>query len=125
MTNPSALAADRDHAMPAQDVAGRGAAGQAPARMALVQQRQQLLAAPGRVSAPRLQDRGHDLVRRLVGRPSRSARALLQPGWPLAQVPVDPFVAGLSGDPVQRAQLGDRELLAQVIGDELRPLVHR
>lgn len=109
---------------PAQDVARRGAAGEGPPRMALVQQREEFLAAPGRVPAAGVQDRGHDLLSRLIRRPSRSARALLEAGRPVPQVAVDPFVPRLAGDPVERAQLGDRPHVPQVIGDELRPLAH-
>src|SRR5262245_60317451 len=44
---------------------------------------------------------------------------------PLPQVAVDPPVASLPRDAVELAQLGDRKRVAKVIGDELRPLVHR
>ena len=110
--------------MPAQDVTRRGAARELPPRMAFVQQREELLAAPPRVSPPRLQDRAHDLLSRLIGRAPRPARALLQARRPLAQVAVDPLVPCLARDTVQGAEFGHRLHVAQVIGDELRPLVH-
>jgi len=93
--------------------------------MALVEQGQQLLAAPAWVVPSGLENRRHDLLARLIRRSLWPARPLLQPGRALAQVPVDPLVPGLARDPVHLAQLGDRQHIAKVIGDELRPLVHR
>ncbi len=83
MSNLSTLAADGHHPMPAQDVARRGATGEAPSGIALVQQGQELLAAPAWVSVSGLEDRGHDLLGGLIRRAPRSARALLQAGWPV------------------------------------------
>lgn len=54
-----------------------------PSGMALVQQREKLLAAPARVPAPGVEDRGHDLLGRVPRRVPRPARALLQPGRPV------------------------------------------
>jgi hypothetical protein len=54
----------------------------------------------------------------------RPPRALLQARRPVAQIAVDPLVAGLAGDAVQRAQLRDRQRVAKEVGDELRSLVH-
>src|SRR4029453_12972612 len=93
--------------------------------MPLVQRSQQLLAAPARVTAPGLEDRGDDLLRRGIGRTPGPTRALLQPRRALPQVVVDPLVASLPRDAVQLPQLGYRKRVAKVIGDELRPLVHR
>ena len=92
--------------------------------MARVQHREELLPAPGWMPPPRVEDRGHNVLGRLIRGPPGPARALLQPRGPLAQVAVDPFVSGLARDPVERAQLGERPHVPQVIGDELRPLVH-
>ena len=69
--------------------------------MALVQQREEFLATPGRMASPGVEDRRHDLLRRLIRRAARPARALLQAGRPPAQVPLDPFVASLAGHPVE------------------------
>src|SRR4029453_13810265 len=60
-----------------------------------------------------------------IGRTPGPTRALLEPRRPLPQVAVDPLVASLPRDAVELAQLGDRKRVAKVIGDELRPLVHR
>src|SRR5207247_2455062 len=88
------------------------------------QQRQQLLATPARMSPSGVEDRAHDLLGGLIRRAPRPPRGLLQAGRAVAHVAVDPFVAGLPRDAVERAQLGDRPYVAQVIGDELCPLVH-
>src|SRR5207245_6233064 len=77
MSDAPALAANGHHPVPAQDVARRGAAGEAPPRMPLVQQREELFAAPARVPAPGVEDRAHDLVGRLIRRAPWPPRALL------------------------------------------------
>ena len=108
----------------ALDVARGGAPGEAPPRMALVQQREEFLATPGRMASPSVEDRRYDLLRRLLRRAPRPARALLQAGRRLAKVALDLLVAGLARDAVVLAGLGDRQRVAQVVGDELRSLVH-
>jgi hypothetical protein len=115
---------DRHHPVPTQDVAGRRTPGQGPARMPLMQQSQELLTAPGRVSTPRLQDRLHDLIGCLIRRAPRAPRAFLQARGAVAQVAVDPLVAGLAADAVQCAQLRNRQGVAKEVGDELGSLVH-
>src|SRR5262249_56582824 len=92
MADAAPVTFDRHQPMPLQDVARRRAAWQQPSGLALVQERQQFLAAPGWVPAPSVQDRGHDLVGRLIWRASRTPRALLQARGPVAQVPVDPLI---------------------------------
>src|SRR5262249_7604547 len=124
MADATTLAPTRHHAMPLQDVARRGPAGQDPTRMLLGQQSEELLTTPARVPPTGLQDRGHDLIRRRIGPAPRPARSLLQTGRPVAQIALNPLVPGLTSNPVERAQLGDRQRVAQVIGDELRSLVH-
>jgi hypothetical protein len=52
------------------------------------------------------------------------ARVVLEAGGPAAQVAVDPFVARLTRDAIPIAELRDGLGLAQVVGDELRALVH-
>src|SRR6266705_3556224 len=113
------------HAVAAQDVAHGGAVRQIPVVMALLDQRQELLAAPGWMTSPRFKDCGHNFFRSSIRRLLRSSGSLLEPGGALAQVAVDPFVAGLARYAVHIAQLGDAQHLAQVICDELRSLVHR
>jgi len=54
------------HAVAAQDVAHGGAVRQLPVAVALVHQGQKLLAAPARMAAPRLKQRGDDLLGGLV-----------------------------------------------------------
>jgi hypothetical protein len=113
------------HAMAAQDVAHRRSVRQVPPGLALVDQGQELLAAPARVTAPRFEDRRHNLLIGAVRRFVRPSRTLLQPGGSLSQVPVDQLVTRLARHPVQLAQLGDAQRLPQVICYELRSLVHR
>jgi hypothetical protein len=50
------------HAMAAQDVAHGGAVRQIPVAVTLVHQGQKLLATPGRVMAPCLEERGDNLI---------------------------------------------------------------
>jgi len=92
--------------------------------MPLVQQREEFLAAPSRVPPPGVKERAHDLLGRLIRRAPRAPRALLQTGRALPDIAIDPLVAGLPRDAVERAQLGDGHRVPKVIGDELRSLVH-
>lgn len=124
MADATALASSRYHAVAAQDVAGGGAPGEEPSRMAPVQQRQEFLAPPGGMPAPGLEDRRHDRLRRLIRRATRAARALLEPGCALAQIALDPLVPGLARHPVVVAQLRDRPATPKMLANELRPLVH-
>src|SRR6266581_3089603 len=101
------------HAVAAQDVAHGGAVRQIPVVMALLDQRQELLAAPGWMTSPRFKDCGHNFFRSSIRRLLRSSGSLLEPGGALAQVAVDPFVAGLARYAVHIAQLGDAQHLAQ------------
>src|SRR3569623_2186663 len=41
------------------------------------------------------------------------------------QIAVDPLVGGLARDTVELAQLGDRQRVTRVVGDDLSSLVHR
>jgi hypothetical protein len=124
MPDAPPLPSQGDHPMALQDVARRGATGEAPTGMPLVQQGQQFLAAPVRVPAPSLEDRGHDFTGCRIRRAAWPAGPLLQPGRSLAQVALDPLVPGLTGDAVELAQLRDRSDVAKMIGNEPRPLVH-
>ena len=92
--------------------------------MAPMQQRQEFLATPGRMSAPRVEDRRHDLLGRLIRRAARAAGALLEPGRALAQIALDPLVPGLARYPVVVAQLRDRPSTPTMLANELRSLVH-
>src|SRR5262245_39516916 len=76
---------------------------------------QQLRAAPRRMPAPRLEDGRDDLLRRLMGRAPRAPRLLLQARGPMPQAAVDPLVAGFAADAIQRAQLRDRQRVAQEV----------
>ena len=59
-------------------------------------------------------------VRRRVG----FGGAILEALRAVVQIAIDPFVAGLATDAVIRAQFADRQAAPEVIGDELRLLVH-
>jgi hypothetical protein len=72
----------------------------------------------------RLEDRRHDFLGRLIRRAARPPRVLLQAGGAVAQIALDPLVPGFAGDAVVVAQLGDRPPAPQMLGDELRALVH-
>jgi hypothetical protein len=74
------------------------------------------------MASPGVQNGHHDLIG--PRRAAWSAGTLLQAGRPVTQVSVDPLVSGLAGDAVELAQLGERQRVAKVIGDELRSLVH-
>src|SRR5262245_10484473 len=89
---PAAL--DRHHPVPTEDVAGRRPAGQVPARMPLMHWRQELLAAPGRVATPRVQDRVHDLLGCLTRRAPRRRERSSRPGGAVAQMTVDSKACG-------------------------------
>jgi hypothetical protein len=64
--------------------------------MAFVQQREELLATPGRMPVARVEDGRHNLLGRLIRRAVRPPRALLQAGRAVAQIALDPFVPGLA-----------------------------
>src|SRR5205823_14563698 len=85
MPDAATLASGGHHPMAAQDIARGGAPGEEPSWTALVQQREKFLATPGRMASPSVEDRRHDLLRRLIRRAPRPARALLQAGRPLAR----------------------------------------
>jgi len=77
------------------------------------------------MSSPHLQQCRDDLRVGLAGGMAWLTRSLLQTGRTIVKVAVDPLVAGLASDPVELAQLGGSERALQVVGDELRCLVHR
>src|SRR2546428_12516259 len=112
MPDAAPLASGRHHSVAAQDVARGGAPGEEPPGMALVQQREEFLATPGRMAAPSIEDRRHDFLGRLIRRAARPARVLLQAGRPLAKVALDPLVAGLTRNAIVFAQLGDGQRVA-------------
>ena len=124
MAEAAALAARGDEPVPTQDVADGRAAREGPSRVPPLEERSQLLAAPRGVPLASLQDRGDDLVGGLIRGAMGPARVVVEAGGPEAQVAVNPFVARLAGDAILIAELRDRVGLAQVVGDEPRPLVH-
>ena len=124
MTEAAARAARGDESVPPQDVADRRAAREGPPRVPPLEEDPQLLAAPPGMPLASLQDRGDDLIGGLIGSAMGTARVFLEAGGPEAQVAVDPFVARLAGDAIPIAELRDRLGLAQVVGDELRALIH-
>src|SRR5207245_9729481 len=79
----AAVEFDRHQPVPLEDIACRGAAWETPPRMPLVQQRQELFAAPVWVPASGVQDRAHNRVGRLIRRAHRPPRALLETRWPI------------------------------------------
>ena len=124
MAEAAARAVRGDEPVPTQDVADRRAAREGPPRVPPLEECPQLLAAPDGVSMASLQDCGDDLVGGLIRGAMGPARVVVEAGGPEAQVAVDPFVARLAGDAISIAELRDRLGLAQVVGDEPRPLVH-
>src|SRR5215470_519270 len=108
-----------------QDVAHRRALGQVPARVTPLHERNQLLRTPARVATPRLNDRLDNVRCGLIGTCVRSSRSFLKSSRALLKVALDQSVAGLAAYAVASAQLGERERLTEVVGDELRLLVHR
>src|SRR5262245_2603780 len=86
---------------------------------------EQLLRTPGAVPVTRFKQRCDDLRVGLVWRVMRLTRSLFQARRAVAQVAIDQLVAGLARYIIALAQLGDAEALPQVVGDELRSLVHR
>ncbi|HWN19678.1 MAG TPA: hypothetical protein VNO19_12245 [Gemmatimonadales bacterium] len=117
------MASNRHQAVAAQDVARGGAPGEAPPRMASMQQRQEFLATPERMAAARFEDRRHDRLGRLIRRAARAAGALLGPGRALAQIALDPPVPGLARYAVVVALLRDRPSAPKMLANELRSLV--
>jgi len=67
---------------------------------------------------PSLQQGFDDRPWGLVGARMRLARPILKPGRAVHLVALDPLVRGLAADAESHAQLGDREEVPLVIGDE-------
>jgi hypothetical protein len=93
--------------------------------MPFLQESEQLLGAPGRMPLAGLQKGTHHLLWGLVGMAAGLARPLLETGGATREIAVHPLIARLAADTVELAELGRRQAIAQVIGDELCPLVHR
>src|SRR5258708_20173632 len=83
------------HAVALQDVAHRRTVRQLPAAVTLVHQDQELLATPARMTAPRLKQRGDDLLGGLVRRRMWPSRSFLQSARALPQVTLHPLLAHL------------------------------
>ncbi len=105
MTDMATVARFRYHAVTLHDVTDGGAARQIPSRVALMDDREELLSAPGGMAAAGFEERLYDLgcgfIRRLPG----SSRAFLETRGPKPQIAVDPFIGGLAGDVVELAEL--------------------
>src|SRR5690606_33513746 len=113
-----------DESVALQDIADGRALRPRPTRMPLVQDVEQLFGAPARMMPAGLEDRLDDMLRRAVRRVLWPSRALQQAGGPVDHVSIDPLIGRLPANVVVLAELGNREGLPQVIGDELGSLVH-
>ena len=72
--------------------------------MMLLQNRQQFLTAPGGMALARLKNRGHDVLRGLIGRAARFKGTLVQTGGSVSKIAVNPFITALTTDLVERAE---------------------
>jgi len=84
------------HPVAAQDVADGGAAREIPPGVALMHDREEFLAAPGRMPATGFEERRDDLRCGLIGRLPGPSRPCVETCGSEVQVAVDPFVGGLA-----------------------------
>ena len=112
MADVPAVPGGGDQAVATEDVTHGRPAGPGPARGALLQQREELLGAPGGVPTAGVENRGDEILRGLVGGHPGLPRTLFQARGPVPQIAVDPLVAGLATHPVEGAELGHRQCLA-------------
>ncbi len=124
MTDTPAVAGFGYHAVPLHNVADGGAARQIPSRVALVDDREELLAAPGGMAAAGFEECPYDLGCGFIRRMPGFSGAFFETRWPEQKIAVDPFISGLARDTVELAELRDGKGLSQEIGDELRSLFH-
>src|SRR5258708_4971485 len=121
----AARALARDKPLALEDLARRRACRQLPAAVAPLDHRQELDRAPGGVVAAQFDQRVDDVLRRTIGRRIGLGRSILESLRTVVQVTLEPLVAGLAANAKVRAKFSDRLALSEVIGDELRLLVHR
>jgi hypothetical protein len=124
MPNDAALAPLGHQIVAAEDVTDRRAGWPGPAGIAWAEDRHSLLRPPGRMPAPGVEDRRHQVVRRVAGRRAWPTRARFEALRAVREIAVDPCVRSLTADPVERAELGDGEAITPIISDEVGFLVH-
>jgi len=124
MTDTSAAAGFWYHAMTLQNVADGSAAWQMPSRVTFMDDCEELLATPGGMAAASfekgLNDLGCGFIRRMLG----SSGAFFETRWSEPKIAVDPFIGGLTRDPVELAEFSDGKGLSQKVGNELCSLFH-
>jgi hypothetical protein len=92
--------------------------------MALGEDPEKLLRAPGGMTTTRL-EQGIAYVRgRLMRTAMRSPRSIAEPRASVGLEALNPFVGGLPADPELLTELGHGEESPMVVGDEATPLVH-
>src|SRR5512145_1377861 len=105
MANGASIALLRDHAVAAENVAHGAAPRQPPARVALLEHREQLLGAPTGMVLAQLEDRLHDVWCGVPGVILGAARTLFETFGPLVEVTIDKLVAGLTRNAVELTEL--------------------
>jgi len=93
-------------------------------RATVLQNRQELLGAPGRMASPDLEERVDDISRNRVRARARTSRPLEKSDGTISHVAGEPLVGGLPTDPEAIAQLHDAASMLQELGDKLKALVH-
>jgi hypothetical protein len=73
---------------------------------------------------PELEQRCGDQGRCLVRTRGRSSRPIEQAGGPVRRATINPLVGGLPTDPKSPRQVGEIELVALILRNELHPLIH-
>ena len=124
MTNTPPAPGFGYHAVTLQDIADSSAARQMPSRVALVYDFEELLAAPGGMAAAGFEERLYDLGGGLIRRTLGSSGAFFETHGSEPKITVDPFIGGLTRDPVELAEFCDGKGLSQEVGNELCSLFH-
>ena len=124
MSAPRLRPSGGNKALSFEDVADSGTRGPGFMRLRSFEPGEQFLGAPGGMSVARLEDRLHQFGGGGVRAAGGFARSVHQACGPLLYIALHPLIAGGTADVVSEAELGEREEVVEVIGDESCTLVH-
>ena len=96
MTDAAAKSADGNHIVAFEDFLDRGAAGEIPAGVSSMDDREDLFSTPGRMLAAQFQQRVYNLRIGFIGEVARFARKVFEGAGSVLDVSFDPFEAGLA-----------------------------
>lgn len=124
MAGEPTASSSHDETVALENIVAGGARGPVQVGMPSGEHAKQFLGSPGRVVAPAFDQDLHDGGRALVRAGAGLARAILQTRSAFFPVAMEPLVGRLPADTKPSGQLGAREELTLIIGDEPNSLVH-